>query len=96
MQLATLEWRFPGALVERGLMSPPVGLIQWSGSLFAETGAAYEDNSPDDYFSSVGIELQADINLFYGLTTRMRLGYASGLDEVIGEDRIYFNLGASF
>ena len=96
MQLATLEWRFPGALVERGLMSPPVGLIQWSGSVFAETGAAYEDNSPDDYFSSVGIELQADINLFYGLTTRMRLGYASGLDEVIGEDRMYFNLGASF
>ncbi|RDH82607.1 MAG: hypothetical protein DIZ80_09995 [endosymbiont of Galathealinum brachiosum] len=96
MQLATVEWRFPGALTERGLMSPPVGLIQWSGSLFAETGAAYESSSPDDYFSSAGIELQADVNLFYGLTTRMRLGFASGFDELIGENRVYFNLGASF
>lgn len=96
MQLATVEWRFPGALIERGLMSPPAGLIQWSGNLFVETGAAYEETSADEYFSSAGLELQADVNLFYGLTTRMRLGLASGLDEVIGENRVYFNLGASF
>jgi len=96
MQLASLEWRFPGALVERGLMSPPVGLVQWSGSVFAETGDAYEGSSADEYYSSVGLEVQGDINLFYGITTRMRLGVASGLNEDIGEDRIYFDLGASF
>lgn len=96
MQLATLEWRFPGALLERGFMSPPVGLIQWSGGLFAETGAAYDASSADEYYSSVGAELQADVNLFYGLTSRMRLGYARGLDENIGEDRVYFELGSSF
>lgn len=96
MQLATLEWRFPGALIERGLMSPPVGVIQWSGSLFTEAGAAYDDSSADKYFSSAGLELQADINLFYGITSRMRLGFASGFDEDIGDDRVYFNLGTSF
>jgi len=96
MQLLTMEWRFPGSLVERGFMSPPLGIIQWSGSVFAETGAAYEETSPEEYYSSAGVELQADINLFYGITSRMRLGFASGLDKDIGEDRIYFNLGASF
>jgi len=96
MQLASLEWRFPGTLIERGWMSPPLGIIQWSGAVFAETGAAYNGNRPDEYFSSVGFELQGDINLFYGLTTRMVLGFASGLDENIGEERVYFNLGASF
>jgi len=96
MQLGSLEWRFPGTLIERGLMSPPVGIIQWSGSVFVESGAAYQSTSPDQYYSSAGLELQADVNLFYGLTTRMRLGYASGFDSDIGEDRIYFNLGASF
>jgi len=96
MQLASLEWRFPGELIERGLMSPPVGLIQWSGSVFAETGDAYEGSSVDEYYSSVGFELQGDVNLFYGITTRMRLGVASGLNDVIGEERIYFDLGASF
>lgn len=96
MQLASLEWRFPGQLIERGFMSPPVGLIQWSGSVFAETGDAYEGTSVDEYYSSAGFELQGDVNLFYGITTRMRLGIASGFNDVIGEQRIYFDIGASF
>lgn len=96
MQLASLEWRFPGQLIERGWMSPPLGLIQWSGKVFFESGAAYNDTRPEQYYSSVGIELEADVNLFYRLTTRMRLGFASGLDEFIGEERMYFNLGTSF
>ncbi len=96
MQLGSLEWRFPGSLIERGFMAPPIGVIQWSGSVFVESGSAYNNASADTYYSSVGIELQADVNLFYGLTSRMRLGFASGFDKQIGEERIYFNLGASF
>jgi len=96
MQIGSLEWRFPGSLIERGFMSPPVGVIQWSGSIFVESGAAYQSSSPETYYSSAGLELQADVNLFYGLTTRMRLGFASGFDTDIGEERVYFNLGASF
>ncbi len=96
MQLGSLEWRFPGSLIERGLMAPPVGIIQWSGSVFVESGAGYNASSPDRYYSSAGVELQADVNLFYGLTTRMRLGLASGFDSDIGEERIYFSLGGSF
>lgn len=96
MQLASMEWRFPGQLLETGLMSPPLGIIQWSGSVFAETASAYDGRSADTYYSGAGIELQADITLFYGMTSRMRLGYARGLDEDIGDERIYFMLGASF
>jgi len=96
MQLLSMEWRFPVSLIERGFMSPPLGIIQWSGSVFTETAAAYNDTSPEQYYSSVGAELQADINLFYGITSRMRLGLASGLDSEIGEQRVYFILGASF
>lgn len=96
VQLAGMEWRFPGQLLETGIMSPPLGLVQWSGSVFAETAAAYDGRSADTYYSGAGIELHADINLFYGLTSRMRLGYARGLDEDIGDERMYFMLGASF
>lgn len=96
MQLAGMEWRFPGQLLETGIMSPPLGLVQWSGSVFVETAAAYDGSSADNYYSGAGLELQADINLFYGMTSRMRLGYARGLDEDIGDERMYFMLGASF
>ena len=97
MQLASIEWRFPLGLIERGLMAPPVGLIQWSGSVFMDSGAAWNNgSSPDNYYSSAGFEIHADVTLGYRLNTRMRLGFASGLDDVIGEDRVYFSLGASF
>lgn len=97
MQLASLEWRFPLGLIERSIMAPPIGIIDWSGSVFAETGAAWDEGgSPDKYYSSIGVELHADMNVFYRLNTRLRLGYATGLDEVIGEDRLYFSLGTSF
>ena len=96
MQLASMEWRFPGQLLETGIMSPPLGIIQWSGSVFAETAAAYDERSAEKYYSGMGVELQADINLFYGITSRMRLGFARGLDQDIGDERIYFMLGASF
>ena len=69
--------------------------MQWFGTLFAETGSAYYD-SPGSYYSSAGIELTADINLFYNLGLRTRAGYAHGFDEDIGDNRLYIKVGSSF
>ena len=97
MQLGSIEYRFPLGLVERGIMAPPVGIIQWAGSLFIDSGAVWHDGrSPEKYYTGAGIELHADINLFYGLNMKARLGFASGLDDQLGEDRLYFSLGAAF
>lgn len=95
-QLLSVEWRFPGQRIERGAMAPPVGIMQWSGGAFIETGAAYDTSSPDKYFSSAGLELTADLNLFYLAPFRARLGLAHGFDSTIGETRAYFSLGSSF
>ena len=97
MQLASLEWRYPIKRLERGIMAPPLGLMQMSGTLFVESGGVWDDGSqPETYYDSVGAELHMDVNLFYGLTTKMRMGYARGLDDIIGDERFYFSLGASF
>ena len=95
VQLLTGEWRFPLQRIEQGVMTPPIGIMQWFGTVFAETGSAYED-SPDTYYSSAGLELTADINLFYGLLLRTRIGYAHGFDKEIGDDRVYLKIGSSF
>ena len=76
-------------------MAPPVGLMQWFGTVFAETGSAYQD-SPDTYYSSAGMELTADVNLFYHLLLRTRVGYAHGFDRELGENRLYLEIGSSF
>lgn len=96
IKLMTAEWRFPIKRVERGFMAPPLGLMQWSGSLFVDSGAAYSSSAPDTYYTSAGIEFNSDINLFYFINLRARLGYAHGFDNLIGDDRVYFSLGSSF
>ncbi len=94
-QVFSGEWRFPLQRIERGIMTPPVGLMQWFGTVFVETGSAYRD-SPDKYYSSAGIEIDADINIFYGAVLRTSLGYAHGFDSDIGDDLVYFRIGSSF
>lgn len=94
-QLLTGEWRFPLQRIEKGLMVPPVGIMQWFGNIFAEVGSAYQD-SPETYYSSAGVELTADISLFYHLVLRTRLGYAHGFDKDLGDDRVYLKIGSSF
>ncbi|HFC53670.1 MAG TPA: hypothetical protein ENJ43_04485 [Gammaproteobacteria bacterium] len=96
MQLASLEWRFPLGLIERGWMAPPLGLQQLSGRLFVDSGAAWQrGNSPDAWFTGAGAELLSDVNLFYFLDLRLRIGYAHGFDAG-GGDRLYIALGSSF
>lgn len=94
-QILTGEWRFPLQRIEQGVMTPPIGIMQWFGNVFIETGSAYED-SPDTYYSGAGLEVTADISLFYNIVLRTRLGYAHGFDEEIGDDRVYIKIGSSF
>jgi len=95
VQILSAEWRFPFQRPEDGVMLPPVGIMQWFGGIFAETGTAYQ-SSPGTYYSSTGFEISADINIFYLLVLRTRLGYAHGFDKDIGENRVYLKIGSSF
>ncbi|HEX9628187.1 MAG TPA: hypothetical protein VGA00_14695 [Acidiferrobacterales bacterium] len=96
MALASLEWRFPVKLVERGFMAPPLGLHQVFGTVFAETASVWDNGDrPGPYTTGAGLEANADLALFYNLGLNLRLGYAHGFDEG-GKDQVYLNVGASF
>lgn len=96
MRLASLEYRFPLMRVERGWMAPPLGLHQLHGALFTETGAVWsEGQAQDDYYSSYGLELKADVVLFYSMMFRLSAGYAHGIERG-GEDQFYLRLGGAF
>jgi hypothetical protein len=94
-QVLSSEWRFPLQRIERGIMTPPIGLMQWFGTVFVEAGSAYHD-SPDKYYSSAGLEIDADINIFYSAVLRVSVGYAHGFDSDIGDDLVYLRIGSSF
>jgi hypothetical protein len=98
MRLGSLEYRFPIVRVDRGTMWPimPLALHQLSGTLFVDSGAAWnEGRAPDHYATGAGFELMADVALGYSARFSLRLGYAHGFD--LGEDdRLYLRVGAAF
>ncbi|HEY0720086.1 MAG TPA: hypothetical protein VGE50_02415, partial [Gammaproteobacteria bacterium] len=97
MRMASMEYRFPLELVERGFMGPlPFGLHQLHGALFADTGTAWEYGaSPGRYYTGYGFEVSADIVFGYGALLPITAGYAYGVEE-IGGNQFYLRLGASF
>jgi hypothetical protein len=96
MFAGTLEWRFPLQRVERGFMAPPLALHQVHGSVFAETGDAWQTGRhADDLVTGAGAELHANVYLFYELPMHLRLGYAHGFADG-GGNHTYLQLGSSF
>ncbi len=96
MRLASAEYRFPIALIERGWMVPPLGLHQLHGTVFYEAGAAWQNDRPNNYYSSAGAEFNADVDVLYDLRIQMTLGVAKGFDDIIGSNKVYFRLGHNF
>ncbi|HEC19728.1 MAG TPA: hypothetical protein ENI97_10345 [Gammaproteobacteria bacterium] len=90
-RLALIEtgWRFPIALVERGLMTPPVGLHRIHGTLLYNWGEAWnQGGSIPSLRRGAAIEITAELVLGYWLPMDLRLGYARGFDTG-GEEQAY-------
>jgi hypothetical protein len=97
MELASLEYRFPIALVERGLLLPPVGLHRWSGQVFAEAGRAWDRSRPTRWHASAGAEAVLDVTMLGWLGMRARMGYAHGFDAGAGGgNQFYLSMGTTF
>ena len=109
---ASVEYRFPIALVERGYRLLPFFLDRVSGAVFADGGAAWclddcprvvapsRDARP---IFSVGAELGTDLTLFYHGSLLLMGGVGVPLSEVgEGDDRgrpnpeFYIRVGRSF
>ena len=96
MGLLEVEWRFPIALIERGWMAPPIGVHRLHGTVFFNTGDAWNERfALADLKSGIGAELTTTVVLGYWLPVNLRLGYALGLDDD-GTEQIYLSLGGSF
>ncbi len=81
--LLSTEYRLPLMRARTGLETLPVFVRDVAGALFVDTGLAYSDPFDLDTFErlrvGVGAELRTELELFFGLTTSLRLGYGYGL-----------------
>lgn len=96
MALVEAEWRFPIALIERGLMTPPIGLHQLHGKLIYNWGESWNQSSDvPDLRRGAGIEFTAELVLGYWLPMNVRMGYAKGFD-LGGEEQTYIEARVPF
>lgn len=97
LQFASIEWRFPIALLETGFILPPIGFNKLKASLFAEAGRAWfrGEQSAPGMSKSVGAELSLETTVLFRTRTEYRAGIAKGLDEY-GEVQPYIVIGIQF
>jgi Tol biopolymer transport system component len=96
MFLADLEWRFPIALIERGLMSPPIGIHQLYGKFFYNWGDTWDRGyGVPELRRGAGAELTTELVAGYWIPLDVSLGFARGFDTG-GEDQAYINAHLSF
>ena len=97
MALAELEWRFPIAFIERGWMSPPLGIHDIYGKVFYNAGETWQDKfQSSDLLQGAGFEFNTQFVIGYAYGLNLRLGYAHGFDSQLGEDTVYASVGGTF
>ncbi|MDH4163103.1 MAG: BamA/TamA family outer membrane protein [Nitrospirota bacterium] len=90
--LASLEYRFPLSVLEKGWNTKAVYFRKLHGALFYEAGSAWDGTLRGDYIrKSVGGELRFDVDLAYYLPITFRFVIARGLDED-GQSQAYLGL----
>jgi len=94
--LLSLEWRLPLSRIERGLMSPPVGLEKLSLNWFLDSAVVGAHVTSLNSYQSVGVEFNTHLFLGYQLPLQLRLGMAYGLDKTLGGQQFYLTFGQSF
>ncbi len=106
---ASLEYRVPIAMIDRGHRLWPIYLDRLSASAFIDTGDAWCSDDVREAFSvcptggtvapliGAGAELALDVEILYGTPARLRLGFAQPVrGGTSREPVLYLLLGPSF
>jgi hypothetical protein len=94
-QKERLSWTHWLGRNERNWRLSPLGLGDYSMTLFAEGGAAWYRHHKVNWLPAVGAEARAEVILGYRLIMPMVLGVAQGLDAE-GETQVYLGFGINY
>lgn len=93
--LLTGEWRFPLLRARSGVDTLPVFVEDLSVAVFGDLGSAsWDADLGEDLRLGFGAELRFRLELFYGLLSDFRIGYARGLGP-FGVDQFYLLMAPS-
>ena len=97
--VGNVDYRVPLAWIERGSGTLPVLLRSLHGAVFADAGTAWDQqHSRDDWRTSVGAELSADVVIGYSLPLTITGGVAFRYDPTdrSGGPTVFARVGRAF
>lgn len=93
----TVSFGFPLARIDNNWNLNPLGLMDISANVFAESGKAWFRRQNRDTLTSIGAEITTELVLGYRLLLPVKVGYAHGLDEANGRtSQSYVSIGLFF
>ncbi|GLS91955.1 hypothetical protein GCM10007916_30250 [Psychromonas marina] len=74
----------------------PLGMGDIAGTLFLDSGTAWDAGESLEPIMGIGAQLQLEFKLGYNYSLPINLGYAYGTDKQLGKDYLYLNFGSSY
>jgi len=74
----------------------PIGLGDIAGSLFIDSGSAWDKNNSYNPITGIGAQLQIEFKLGYNYELPISFGYAYGTDRTLGKNYLYLNFGSNY
>ncbi|PKF63380.1 hypothetical protein CW745_00560 [Psychromonas sp. psych-6C06] len=81
---------------ERNWQVLPIGMGDIAGTIFADSGSAWDSGRHFKQITGVGAQLNIEFKLGYNYSLPINIGYAYGTDESLGKDYLYLNFGSTY
>ncbi|MFT7410911.1 MAG: hypothetical protein ACI9EX_001514 [Oleispira sp.] len=73
--------------VDKGWGIWPIAVGDYSANVYVDYGSAWQSGESPNYLTGVGIDFNIEVLAFYNLMMPVRLSFAHGLDDEVGENR---------
>lgn len=74
----------------------PIGLGDISGSLFVDSGSAWNQGESAHQLTGAGVSLTVETIVGYNIRLPITVGYAHGFDNKVGKDKVYVTIMGTF
>ncbi|WP_022941805.1 hypothetical protein [Psychromonas hadalis] len=74
----------------------PLGMGDIAGTVFVDSGSAWDVGEKYDPITGFGAQIQLEFKLGYNYALPINLGYAYGTDDALGKDYFYLNFGSAY
>jgi hypothetical protein len=82
--------------IDKGWGIWPIAVGDYSANVYVDYGSAWKSGETAKYLTGVGVDFNIEILVFYNLMVPLRLSFAHGLDDNVGETRASIGISVPY